>query len=1315
VTFTPATGILAGTPAAGTSGSYPVTFTASNGVGSNATQSFTLAVNTAPAITSANNTTFAVGTAGTFTVTATGTPTPTLSVTGALPTGVTFTPATGILAGTPAAGTGGTYPITITAQNGVAPAATQSFTLTVNQTSAITSANITTFTVGTAGTFTVTATGTPAPTLSVTGTLPTGVTFTPATGKLAGTPAAGTSGSYPITFTASNGVGSNATQSFTLTVNQAPAITSANSTTFAVGTAGTFTVTATGSPAPTVSVTGALPAGVTFTPATKILAGTPAAGTGGSYPITFTASNGVGSNATQTFTLTVNTAPVITSANSTTFALGTAGTFTVTATGTPTPTLSVTGTLPTGVTFTPATGILAGTPGAGTSGSYPITITAQNGVAPVATQSFTLIVNSVGVTLNNANSPLAAFNSSTFSKPMTVTPGGSNTVAFATVWVDEGSGTAGTTFNVTATYGGQAMTSAGATSYDYDYSPMSSQVFYLVNPPTGTNTLVINATASSGTIQEVVANLVSYNGVNQTTPVRPGSYQTLNTVNGATVGSFTATIASNTNDLTLGAVEATFTFASPASNQTVDGTSAAYFKVGSDHATVAAASVNDTWSFTNPWAYYAYVGFSIQAASGNGTPTLTYTANPAGRSFGAANPAFTGTVTGFIGSDTQANATTGTLAFTSTATAASNVGSYAITGSGLTANNGKYTFAQAGSNSTALTVTKATPTITVTGGTFAYDGNFHPATATAVGIDGITPVSGSFGITYTPPGNSTVPINAGTYSVTATFTSTDPNYSNATGTGSITITSSGAPTVTLNNANAPIASFGSSSFSKPMTVAAGGSNTVAFATVWVDEGSGPSGTTFNVTATYGGQAMTSAGATSYDYDYAPMSTQVFYLVNPPTGTNTLVITATASSGTIQEIVANLVSYNGVNQTTPVRPGTYQTLHTVNGATVGSFTATLSSSATDLTLGAVEATFTFASPASNQTVDGTSAAYFKVGSDHASVGSASVSDTWSFTNPWAFYTYVGFSIQASGVPVLTYTATPTSRVFGTANPTFTGTVTGFIGTDTLANSTTGTLTFTSPATTSSSVGSYAISGSGLTANNGKYTFAQAPSNSTALTITPAGCSGGSPSYYQYVLNDFSSAPSAQFSLPTKNCDMIVVYGSTQLNTASFTGVPTVSDGTPLPQCVPAACNVTTTNSSMNTRIWTGISTGGTTPTYNFNMNSPGQTIGGVAVELSGVTTLDQIASSQLLSSTATSITSPSITTTHPNEILLCLASEANPIAGGAHFIGVNSPWTLITFGNQAIGYILAPTIGTYTCTVTRAAGTQDETIAIASFY
>ena len=90
----------------------------------------------APAITSANTTTFTVGTAGMFTMTATGFPTPSLGESGTLPSGVTFIDngnGTATFSGTPAAGTGGTYPFATTASNGVSPNATQSFSLTVDQ------------------------------------------------------------------------------------------------------------------------------------------------------------------------------------------------------------------------------------------------------------------------------------------------------------------------------------------------------------------------------------------------------------------------------------------------------------------------------------------------------------------------------------------------------------------------------------------------------------------------------------------------------------------------------------------------------------------------------------------------------------------------------------------------------------------------------------------------------------------------------------------------------------------------------------------------------------------------------------------------------------------------------------------------------------------------------------------------------------------------------------------------------------------------------------------------------------------------------
>ncbi len=75
-------------------------------------------------------------------------------------------------------------------------------------------------------------------------------------------------------------------------------------------------------------------------------------------------------------------------------------------------------------------------------------------------------------------------------------------------------------------------------------------------------------------------------------------------------------------------------------------------------------------------------------------------------------------MSGFLGSDSLGNATTGSALFSTAATASSNVGSYAITGGGLSATNGNYTFVQAAGNATALGIT---PAIVNLSGTRTYD------------------------------------------------------------------------------------------------------------------------------------------------------------------------------------------------------------------------------------------------------------------------------------------------------------------------------------------------------------------------------------------------------------------------------------------------------------------------------------------------------------------------------------------------------------------------------------------------------------------
>ena len=83
--------------------------------------------------------------------------------------------------------------------------------------------------------------------------------------------------------------------------------------------------------------------------------------------------------------------PQIISANTTTFTQNSPGSFQVVATNDPT-SFALAGTLPAGVTFDTATGLLSGMPAAGTAGVYPLIITASNDAGTSEPQEFTLVV-----------------------------------------------------------------------------------------------------------------------------------------------------------------------------------------------------------------------------------------------------------------------------------------------------------------------------------------------------------------------------------------------------------------------------------------------------------------------------------------------------------------------------------------------------------------------------------------------------------------------------------------------------------------------------------------------------------------------------------------------------------------------------------------------------------------------------------------------------------------------------------------------------------------------------------------------------------
>jgi hypothetical protein len=307
VTFTSGAGTatLAGTPSLLSFGSYPLTVTATSAAGT-VTQKFMLTVTlmaSAPSFSSAASTTAAPGAAFSFAITTNGSPTPTLTETGALPQGVSFVNnGNGTATLTGGATTAGTYPLTLTATNSRGKA-TQAFKLVVGSAPAITSPNAGSGQAGQALAISITTTGSPTPTLTRTGTLPGGVTFTTTNGTatLAGVPTK--SGVFKITVTATSAAGK-ATQAFTLTVTQAPAITSSASMTVRVGQRTSFTVRTSGYPTPALTQSG-LPAGLTFTDnhnGTATVTGTLT--TAGSRSVTLSATNGVNPTASQKLTIT---------------------------------------------------------------------------------------------------------------------------------------------------------------------------------------------------------------------------------------------------------------------------------------------------------------------------------------------------------------------------------------------------------------------------------------------------------------------------------------------------------------------------------------------------------------------------------------------------------------------------------------------------------------------------------------------------------------------------------------------------------------------------------------------------------------------------------------------------------------------------------------------------------------------------------------------------------------------------------------------------------------------------------------------------
>ncbi|MBX7222501.1 MAG: FG-GAP-like repeat-containing protein [Blastocatellia bacterium] len=401
MTFAPSSATLSGTPSEG--GTFPITVTVNDSEGCSGSKNYVLVICgfsiTPPTISNqAVGFLFAVsfGTTG-------GTNPFTAILTGNLPPGVTFDPQSKNIVGTPTQTGSFSFTVTFTDANGCQ--GSRDYTLViVCSTVTVNPTTVPAGTINASYNQTFTQTGGLAPiSYTLSGSLPAGLSFNTGTGVLSGTPTQ--KGTFNFTVRATDFYSCTGLRNYALTINcQSITVNPASIVSRTVGQAFSQTFTNTGGiGAVSYSFTGTIPPGLTFTPATGVLSGTPTQS--GSFPFTITATDANVCTGSRAYTLTVNCQTI--TVNPTTVTAGVVGqtlnrTFTHTG-GIGTVGFSFTGTIPPGLTFTPATGVLAGTPTQ--PGSFPFSITATDANNCSGSRSYNLTIACQTITVNPTTLP----------------------------------------------------------------------------------------------------------------------------------------------------------------------------------------------------------------------------------------------------------------------------------------------------------------------------------------------------------------------------------------------------------------------------------------------------------------------------------------------------------------------------------------------------------------------------------------------------------------------------------------------------------------------------------------------------------------------------------------------------------------------------------------------------------------------------------------------------------------------------------------------------------------------------------------------
>ncbi len=500
--------------------------------------------------------------------------------------------------------------------------------------------------------------------------------------------------------------------------------------------------------------------------------------------------------------------------------------------------------------------------------------------------------------------------------------------------------------------------------------------------------------------------------------------------------------------------------------------------------------------------------FATSSGTGNLTVTkavLTVTANDATRLYGDANPAFSYAFSGFVLGDT-ASVVTGTASCTTTATATSPAGTYPITCTQGTLAATNYVFSFVAGT---LTVNPAPLTVTVNSASRSY-GAVNPAfTGTITGLKNSDPITATYTTTATPVS----PV--GTYPITAVFA--DPNnvlgnYTVTNNPGTLTVTPA-ALTVIPNNL--------SRLYGDP-------NPTLTGVIVGIQNGD-------NITATYSTTAVLTSPVGNYPITATlvdPTNKLGNYVVTLNTGTlavspaplTVTVADATrpfgapnpAFTGTIAGIknADNITATYSTTATATSPLGTYPITATLVDPTskLGNYSVTnnpgtLTITSAQLTVTVADATRVYGDPnpafavSFSGFVNGDTVAVVSGTPSCTSAAPTSAVGTYPIvctqgTLSATSYVFVFVSGNLTVTPApLSVTAANATRLYGDANPAFTGTITGIKNGDNI------TASYTTTATVTSLIGTYPIAPVLVDPTNklGNYTVT---SNNATLTVTQA---------------------------------------------------------------------------------------------------------------------------------------------------------------------------------------------------------------------